>query len=160
MDPNKIPQTRYEYACCLDGLERVGQAVSMSNLLQLKTGLKIDLMVTGASAVNTKGVRYGKGHGFFDLEWGMLFTLGLVSSSTPTAAIVHDCQLLEEELQTTDLDTGCDVIAAPSQLIEVKEARKPRCGIVWDKLEANMLDEMRPLQELRHLIKSGVVLQP
>ena len=32
---------------------------------------KIDLMLTGASAVSKNGVRFGKGHGFFDLEWGM-----------------------------------------------------------------------------------------
>jgi 5-formyltetrahydrofolate cyclo-ligase len=29
---------------------------------------KIDLLITGISLVTEKGVRWGKGHGYFDLE--------------------------------------------------------------------------------------------
>ena len=39
-------------------------------------------MVTGASAVSLDGVRFGKGHGFFDLEWGMFTDMGIVDDDT------------------------------------------------------------------------------
>ena len=42
------------------------------------------------SAVSLDGVRFGKGHGFFDLEWGMFTELGIVDDSTPVAAVVHE----------------------------------------------------------------------
>jgi 5-formyltetrahydrofolate cyclo-ligase len=53
---------------------------------------RFDFMVTGASAVSVDGVRFGKGHGFFDLEWGMFTDLGLVDETTPVIAVVHDCR--------------------------------------------------------------------
>ena len=32
----------------------------------------LDLLVTGAAAVSREGVHFGKGHGYLDLEWGLL----------------------------------------------------------------------------------------
>jgi 5-formyltetrahydrofolate cyclo-ligase len=49
-------------------LEHFGRPIALAELPALG---KFDVMVTGASAVSTNGVRFGKGHGFFDLEWGM-----------------------------------------------------------------------------------------
>lgn len=37
-----------------------------------------------------EGVRFGKGHGFFDLEWGMFSDLKLVDENPPVVAVVHD----------------------------------------------------------------------
>ena len=34
------------------------------------------MMVTGASAITPSGIRFGKGHGYFDLEWAMLSSKG------------------------------------------------------------------------------------
>ena len=59
---------------------------------------RFDFMVTGASAVSLDGVRFGKGHGFFDLEWGMFTDLGIVDETTPVAASVHDVQVVEDKL--------------------------------------------------------------
>jgi 5-formyltetrahydrofolate cyclo-ligase len=42
---------------------------------------------------------------FFGLEWGMLSAMGAVKSETVTAAIIHDCQLLDEELKPEHFDT-------------------------------------------------------
>ena len=57
IDPAMISATRYEYAATLDGLERVARNITLSEMLD--ESLKIDLMVTGAGAINMEGVRFG-----------------------------------------------------------------------------------------------------
>ena len=98
------------------------------------------------------GIRFGKGHGFFDLEWAMLHTIGAVTLETVTAAIVHDCQVLNEELHPEEFDTVCDIVTTPTKIIEVMNAKKPKCGILWDKLAPGMLEDIEPLQELKMLL--------
>ena len=54
--------------------------------LKITSRGRFDLLVTGASAVSMEGVRFGKGHGFFDLEWGMFTDVGIVDEATPVVA--------------------------------------------------------------------------
>ena len=42
----------------------------------------------------------------------------------------------------------------------MEEAQKPQCGILWNMLEENMLEDIPPLRELQELIKQGDVQQP
>ncbi|ROV95191.1 hypothetical protein VMCG_08600 [Cytospora schulzeri] len=147
LDPAEIDPKLFKYAATLDGMEKVGKPVSLQDIVAMD--LKVGLMVTGTGAINEKGIRFGKGHGFFDLEWGMLFTIGVVNSNTVTAAVVHDCQLLAEELFPESFDTVCDLVVTPTKLIEADIASKPTCGILWDRLEPGMLEDIPPLQELK-----------
>src|SRR3989344_8938418 len=71
----------FKYASTLEGMEKVGVPVSLSEIVEL--GYQIDLLVTGAGAVCLNGLRIGKGHGFFDLEWAILMELKLVTVDTP-----------------------------------------------------------------------------
>ena len=131
----------------LDGMERVGQPVTLKDLADMPT---IDYMVTGTGAINTKGIRFGKGHGFFDSEWGMLYQIGRISTDTPSAAVVHDCQLLEEGLEhRMSMDTVADAIFTPTRTILVDAPHKPTCGILWDRLDPIMFETIPPLQELK-----------
>lgn len=148
-------QWLFRYAATLDGMERIGRPVTLSEIA-FDLRLRIDLMVTGTGAINGHGVRIGKGHGFFDLEWGMLHALGMVDATkTVTAAVVHDCQVLEdeEEVASDVFDTVCDIVVTPTRMLQVQEARtkKPTCGILWDRLEEGMLEDIPPLRELRDL---------
>ncbi|KAI1370227.1 5-formyltetrahydrofolate cyclo-ligase [Hypoxylon crocopeplum] len=147
LDPDKIRQSSYKYASTLDGMERVGKHASLEDILNWD--LSVGCMVTGTGAINHKGIRFGKGHGFFDLEWGMLFSLGVVDLDTLTAALVHDCQVLEDELQAEEFDTVCDLVITPTRMIIVEPSKKPTCGILWDRLEDGMLEDIPPLQELK-----------
>ena len=156
LDPVTIPtESQRLQASYLDGMEEStsgARPIPLADMLQIK--LKIDLMVTGTGAINMAGVRFGKGHGFFDLEWGMLFRLGIVELGTACVALVHDCQVLDEKLEPEEFDTVCDVIITPTRLIEVdndKRMAKPNCGILWEKLQPNMLDDIPPLKELREI---------
>jgi 5-formyltetrahydrofolate cyclo-ligase len=149
LDPATIPPERWLYAATLDGMERHGTPMSLA---QIRNDLPhLDYMITGTGAINEEGVRFGKGHGFFDAEWGMLYRIGMISSSTPSAALVHDCQVLDEVLYPEVFDTVDDVIFTPTRTIEVADAHKPTCGIVWELLDPHMLQTIPPLQELRAL---------
>lgn len=146
LDPRLIAPELYLYASTLDGMERVGRPLSLKEIADLPM---IDYMVTGTGAINMEGVRFGKGHGFFDAEWGMLYRLGRISAATPAAAVVHDCQVLDEKLTPDVYDTVADVIFTPTRTIEVDNPHKPDCGIIWDRLDQHMYDTIPPLQELK-----------
>ena len=160
LDPVSIDRTKYEICSLLDGMELYGRHISLSDLdtLLYQLEMKIPLMVTGTGAISSRnGLRFGKGHGFFDLEWGMLYFLSLVNEDTKTVAVVHECQVLDEELVGEEWDTGCDFVVTEKRVIEVKGARKPSCGILWEKLEVDMLENIEPLRELRGLrLHSGM----
>ena len=72
--PGQIPEGKEEVASLLDGVSRYWKH---QTLAQLKESVgHIDMMVTGASAITPSGIRFGKGHGYFDLEWAMLSSKG------------------------------------------------------------------------------------
>jgi 5-formyltetrahydrofolate cyclo-ligase len=147
------------HSCLLDAMEQpgLGRKISLAELREQR--LEIDMLVTGTGAINRAGIRFGKGHGFFDLEWAMLFMIGVVKVKTPCVAIVHDCQVLEEALIPEEFDTVCDVIITPSQIIQVGNShavQKPRCGILWERLQLNMLNDIPPLRELRRMNLTAV----
>ena len=146
--PEYVPPGREDYAAMLDGMEQVGRPISLAELRQRYT---FDLLVTGASAVSTSGVRFGKGHGFFDLEWAMFYQIGAAQAGTPVAAVVHDCQVLEESLTPNPYDTLCDYIITPTRVIHVAGVHKPTHGVLWDRLEPGMLESIPPLRELRDM---------
>lgn len=149
LDPAKIPKDRLLYAATLDGMERHGKPMSLAEIRDKLP--KLDYMITGTGAINEQGVRFGKGHGFFDAEWGMLYRIGKISTDTPAAALVHDCQVLSEILYPEVFDTVADAIFTPTRTLEVNNPHKPTCGIVWDLLDPNMLATIPPLQELQQM---------
>jgi 5-formyltetrahydrofolate cyclo-ligase len=101
--------------------------------------------------VSLEGVRFGKGHGFFDLEWGMFTDIGIVDEATPVAAIVHDVQVVEDKLYPSPTDIIVDMIATPSRLIRVeRRAPRPR-GIKWDLLDPEQIAATPPLRELQEI---------
>ncbi|KAE8448710.1 hypothetical protein EG329_008925 [Mollisiaceae sp. DMI_Dod_QoI] len=149
LDPKEIDESKWEMASMLDGMERIGKHVTLADITNLP--MDIGLMVTGTGAINHEGLRFGKGHGFFDLEWAMLYTVGKVNKTTQTIAVVHECQVLDEELRGEVWDTGCDFVVTNKRVIEVLDASKPSCGILWDKLEEGMLDDIEPLREISNM---------
>ena len=146
--PEAVPEGLEDYAVLLDVIETLGEHLSLD---ALRRRHRIGLVVTGASAVSTGGIRFGKGHGFFDLEWAMLYQTGVVDTSTPVVAFVHDCQVVDIELEASPFDTTCDYIVTPTRVIEIEDPQKPTGGVLWDRLEEGMLEDIPPLRELRRL---------
>jgi 5-formyltetrahydrofolate cyclo-ligase len=148
IDPARVPKGAELHAASLDGAEYYGTPVSLEDVARLGV---FDFMVTGASAVSREGIRFGKGHGYFDLEWGMFTDLGLAQETTPVAAIVHDVQVVDDRLPPSATDISVDIIATPTRLIEIAHrSRRPR-GIKWDLLTAQQIAAIPPLRELARI---------
>jgi 5-formyltetrahydrofolate cyclo-ligase len=148
MEPGMVPPGAELYAAWLDGMEHFARPITLEEIARRGT---FDFMVTGASAVSVDGVRFGKGHGFFDLEWGMFTELGLVDQKTPVVAVVHDCQIVEEKLTPSETDILVDFVATPTRLHRVeRRARRPH-GVKWALLDPRQIAETPPLQELQRI---------
>ncbi|EJJ31369.1 5-formyltetrahydrofolate cyclo-ligase [Rhizobium sp. CF142] len=146
--PDAVPEGAEPYAAWLDGIEHFAKPVTLEDIAALG---RFDFMATGASAVSVDGVRFGKGHGFFDLEWGMFTDLGLARDTTPVAAIVHDVQVVEDHLQMNETDIPVDLIATPTRLIRVERpGRRPR-GVKWELLTTQEIQQIPPLSELARI---------
>lgn len=143
-----VPPGREDFAAALDGAERFGARISLKEIASLG---KFDVVFTGVSVVNTAGVRFGKGEGFFDLEWGMLSEIGAVDELTPVVVIAHDVQVVEADLPAEHHDTVADIIVTPTRVIHTGgRGRKPK-GIDWSLVTSEMLDQIPPLKELAEM---------
>ena len=143
-----IAEGQEDFAATLDGAQRYAKSISLEDVQKLR---HFDLVITGASAVNLEGVRYGKGHGYFDLEWGIFSALGVIDSNTSLLTVVHDCQVIDRILPVSPYDTITDYIITPTQLIKVKPQRQRPKGIQWGKLRRKMVQEIPPLRELKKI---------
>jgi len=77
---------------------------------------KPDLVVEGSVAVDTRGHRLGKGHGYSDLEIQMLKRMfGRILVTTTT---VHDIQIVEE-VPFEEKDEKVSIIVTPTQVVGV-----------------------------------------
>ncbi|MEO7382355.1 MAG: 5-formyltetrahydrofolate cyclo-ligase [Paracoccaceae bacterium] len=148
IEPGMVPAGAELYAAWLDGMEHFGRPITLA---EISARGRFDFMATGASAVSVDGVRFGKGHGFFDMEWGMFTDLGLVDETTPVVAVVHDCQVVQEKLIPSETDILVDWIATPGKLHQVTaRALRPR-GIKWPLLDPRQIEQTPPLQELQRI---------
>ncbi|CDX58527.1 5-formyltetrahydrofolate cyclo-ligase [Mesorhizobium plurifarium] len=148
IEPGMVPKGAELYAAWLDGMEHFGKPVTLQDVAARG---RFDIMVTGASAVSLDGVRFGKGHGFFDLEWGMFTDIGIVDERTPVVAVVHDVQVVEDKLVPSETDILVDYIATPSRLISVEKRGKRPHGVKWDLLEPEQIASTPPIRELQRI---------
>jgi 5-formyltetrahydrofolate cyclo-ligase len=150
--PNSVQPELDRFAGTLDGAMILAQQVSLDFVRSLGP---LDFVVTGACAVNRSGIRFGKGHGFFDIEWGILRELGIADDDTPVIACIHDCQLVDADLPADEHDTVVDWIVTPTETIKVTERIRKPTGIHWDRVTPSMLEEIAPLAELDQVRESG-----
>ena len=154
LEPDMVPEGQEIFAGWLDGLEHFGRSVTLAEIAARGA---FDFMVTGASAVSLNGVRFGKGHGFFDLEWGMFTDMEVADERTPVVAVVHDAQVVEDMLSPSPTDITVDYIATPDRLHEAtREDPRPR-GVKWELLSAETIEATPPLEELQALRGERVI---
>ena len=151
IDPSLIPAERYGWASTLDGMDRFGKPMGLIDLTALGS---FDLLVTGAAAISTNGIRFGKGHGYFDLEWAMFSETRCLTEDPLVVCAVHDCQVVALDLVGSDFDTHVDLIVTPTRNIVIPAEYGHKPGrVVWEHLEPGMIERIPPLQELQHLQK-------
>merc|ERR1719369_2013157 len=82
-------------------------------------GSVADIVVVGAVVCTREGVRLGKGRGFAELEWGMLWEMGVVNDETLVATTVHDSQIVSSlDLPVSSMmryDLPVDIICTPAR---------------------------------------------
>jgi len=150
LDPADVPPGEERYAATLDGADRYGRPLSLA---ELAAGGVFGLLVTGSAAVSVTGVRFGKGHGYFDLEWAMLSELGLIDGRTEVVAVVHDCQVVEEPLPAQPHDVVVDRIVTPTRTVDVDHPPRAPGRIRWDALKGGELKDLGMVAELEALLR-------
>lgn len=149
IDPVRLSPSSYGWAATLDGMDRFAQQVGLVDLAALG---KFNLLVTGASAISTQGIRFGKGHGYFDLEWAMFSEAHCLTNDPLVVCAGHDCQVVDIDLAGSEFDTRVDLIVTPTRTITIPKEHGHRLGrVVWERLERGMVERIPPLQELHTL---------
>lgn len=146
--PDSIPSCDLKYAATLDGMEKCASNISIKDFMTFDP---FDLLITGASVISRNGVRFGKGHGYFDLEWAMFHELGKVTSSTKVIAVGHDCQVVNQFIEPDKFDTIVDLIVTPQSIYETEDQLTKPNGIAWDLLTEDQLNNIPSLTELREM---------
>lgn len=146
LDPSVVPADEISYAATLDGLDRYARPVSLA---ELRGGPPLELLVTGGSAVSINGIRFGKGHGYFDLEWAMLSEIGLTWERSQIVDIVHDEQVVDEVLVGEPHDVAVDWIVTPDRTLAVPDVARPAGRVHWDLVPGGEHEWIPPIVELR-----------
>ena len=146
LDPAAVPSDEISYAATLDGLDRYAKPVS---LFDLRGGEPIRLLVTGGSAISRNGIRFGKGHGYFDLEWAMLSEIGLTDAASEIVDMVHDCQYVDEDLDGEAHDVPVDWIVTPTRTLHVDGLVREPGHVFWDMLGGTEHEHLPPIEDLR-----------
>ena len=135
--PGAVPRGHELYGAWPHRLAHFGEPLSLNALADLGA---FDFVATGASAVATSGVRFGRGHGFFDLEWRIFSDMGLVDNLTPLVTVVHDVQVLDKKLYPS-----------PDDVQVARETQRPR-GLNWKDIAPEQVHAIPALAELRRII--------
>ncbi|MFW5967088.1 MAG: 5-formyltetrahydrofolate cyclo-ligase [Persicimonas sp.] len=138
-DPDKIDPDDYGEAAALSKWDPHREDVALEDLPQM------DVIVAGSVAVTRDGKRCGKGHGFSDIEFGILGELG--HDPAPVVTSVHALQVVDD-FPTDAHDVPLSLIATPDETIEVDDVPDPPRGLDWDRLTDEDLDEMPVLRQL------------
>ena len=148
LDPREAVGTDFTYAATLDGMDFYGRPVELDEIAKLG---HIGLLVTGGSAVSFGGLRVGKGHGYFDLEWALLSEIGCTDATTEIVDIVHDCQLVDIEPAAAEHDVRVDWIVTPTRTVRVQGPPRRQGRVHWDLIGGTEFEHIPPVVELAAL---------
>lgn len=146
LDGDAIQAESWSLAATLDGMERFGTRVDLAALRALAT---VDLVVTGAVAVTRRGLHFGGGDGFFDLEWALVRHCGLTTSRTLVVAIAHACQVLDADINPGRHDAIADLVLTPTQVVHCTPPLPKPEGIIWEEIRSMWNDDISYVRELR-----------
>ncbi len=141
LDPEKIPYTALSRASTIRGAFEYGKFIGVKELPS------IELKVMGSVAVSPDGGRIGKGHGYSDIEFGILMEVGAISEETPLITTVHDLQVVEK-VPMEENDVPVDLIVTPSRVIRCPKRPKPK-GLIWSMISEEMREAIPLLKELK-----------
>jgi len=146
LDGASINPGQHALAATLDGMEKFGLRLDLDALRAI--GI-VDLVITGAVAVTARGLHFGGGDGYFDLEWAILRHCGLVTSRTLVSVIVHDCQVLDAEFRPGRHDAVADIVITPTAVLHCTPSLPKPEGIIWEEIRSMWNEDISYVTELR-----------
>jgi len=145
LDPDQIAESDRPRAASLSHAPRFARRVPLGRLPRL------DGIVCGSVAVTRSGRRCGKGHGYADLEYAILRELG--HPPVPVATTIHPLQWVPR-LQRAPHDLPVAVVATPEEVMRVRRPPPAPQGIDWSRLDAEALEAMPVLRDLRRRLRA------
>jgi 5-formyltetrahydrofolate cyclo-ligase len=145
LERGRLPFHRLAQVVSARGFQRHGRPLRL-----VGERFEVDLLVTGALAVDDHGRRLGKGAGFFDLECALLAQAGWLSDRSIAAALVHEEQVVEAAPAGAH-DVAVQLIVTPESLRRTGAALLPIPGLLPDRLD----DRRRHLPPVRELLGRG-----
>jgi len=143
--PGMVPAGQEPLAATLEGSEVFSRPVSLDEIRELG---KLDMVLTGVSIITHQGVRWGRGYGYFDLEWAIFCEIGIASQETPIVAVAHDCQLVDLELRPSPSDALVDILVTPGGIHTITPDQPKPDGLIWSQLSKDLLPLIPLLKEL------------
>lgn len=146
LDPEKIPERNFWKATTIRGAFKYGKYIHPSQII-------VDAKITGSVAVDKFGGRIGKGHGYSDLEYGILREYGAIDPEAPIITTVHDIQVVEK-IPMTEHDMPVDIVVTPTRVIRTNTPYRKPSGVFWELLSEKDFEEIPLLKEL--CVKKGL----
>jgi 5-formyltetrahydrofolate cyclo-ligase len=137
LEPSQVKTT--EIVATDLGAMEAGQPVEVEDLDH------VDLMVCGSVVVDRRGVRLGKGSGYSDLEIGLLLDSCRIDHRSCLSTVVHDLQVVSDELPEEAHDFRMDLVVTPQELLRLPKRILRSSGILWERLERKRMDRMPAL---------------
>jgi 5-formyltetrahydrofolate cyclo-ligase len=142
--PYAISFKEVAHAVTYKGLERYGERLDRRGL----GGMALDLLLTGAVAVDGRGGRLGDGHGFFDLTTAILHDSGAVAGRGLTLAVVAEHQIVDGALPRDPWDAPVDGLVTPAGFREIVDVPSSRPTVHWEAISFKKVRKMTPLWHL------------
>jgi 5-formyltetrahydrofolate cyclo-ligase len=108
VDPKEVKGIE-NFASTIRGAFKYGKTVNAQEIP------KPDLIVEGSVAVDMRGYRLGKGHGYGDME---IKALKRMFGAVPIVTTVHDMQVVEA-VPFEEKDERVSIIVTPTKVIQV-----------------------------------------
>ena len=142
--PHTVPFRQLGMAMTESGLRRFGRR------LQPGEKLAIDLLLTGALAVDREGGRLGNGTGYFDLSCAILSANGWLADDPHILAVVDRTQQVTEPLPREPWDVTMTGVVTIEGCYRFGDQGRKEYPIFWQQLAAGRIKKITPLWQLRN----------
>jgi len=141
--PHTVPFRQLNMAMTESGLRRFGR--------RLEPGEKygIDLLLTGAVAVDREGGRLGSGTGYFDLSCALLSANGWLTDNHHVLAVVEPTQQVTEPLPSEPWDVAMTGVITVAGCYLFGDQGRKEYPIFWQHLSSGRIKRITPLWQLR-----------
>jgi len=142
--PHTVPVRQLGMAITENGLRRFGRRLGPGEKYN------IDLLLTGAVAVDQEGGRLGNGTGYFDLSCALLSANGWLADNHHVLAAVEPTQQVTEPLPREPWDVAMTGLVTVAGCYLFGDQGCKEYPIFWQQLSLGRIKRITPLWQLRN----------